>query len=362
MSDAASVGPVQIDPPHYRQESGLEIRPVDHRSLAIGDSGMLFLARMSDEEFSELIDAEVKLRKRLDLIMTKVLEPQIDYGIVPGSKKASLLQPGAERMCRTARLAPGFRVSPAYGDGKTTPHISALCVATLYRGSLDGPAICQGIGSANSWEVRYRYRYENRKCPNCKKEALYLSQYKEDEYYCSTRRGGCNSKFPTNDPDIVSQKLGQVENVDPFDLENTIFAQSVKRAFVNVTKRACAASGLFTQDVSENPDLVIGKKKKDAPQQRLGNGTPQGSSDPYRLEQERPQPPTPDAIRKFWAAAGAVIGKWIQDRNTIKAEILIVIRRLGLDEDPSRWSMKDYDLACNTMKNWHPNSNTQPNG
>ena len=44
---------------------------------------------------------------------------------------------------------------------------------------------------------------------------------------------------------------GEVENPDPWDLDTTLLKMAEKRAHVDATLRACAASGLFTQDIED---------------------------------------------------------------------------------------------------------------
>jgi hypothetical protein len=70
---------------------------------------------------------------------------------------------------------------------------------------------------------------------------------------CFKKKDGCGTKFRDGDPSIEGQAVGRTENPDPFDLDVVLAKMSEKRAYIDATLRATAASGLFTQDLEELP-------------------------------------------------------------------------------------------------------------
>src|SRR5678815_2126300 len=179
------------------------------------------------------------------------------FGIIPGTKKPTLLKPGAEKICQVYGLVPTFDETITRGDGEYEPHLRVLMKCLLHRGSKDGPVVGEGIGAANSFEKKHRYRAAQRTCPDCGVEGTIRRSSFEDRdtgdrgWYCNAKAGGCAAKFASEDPAITEQQGGQVANPDPWDVENTLLKMAAKRAQVDATLRATATSGLFTQDVED---------------------------------------------------------------------------------------------------------------
>jgi hypothetical protein len=103
-------------------------------------------------------------------------------------------------------------------------------------------------------ESKFRWRNAARKCPICGKETIIKGK---DEYgggwVCYKKKDGCGATFEDNDDRITGQIIGKVENTDIADVYNTVIKMSKKRAYVDATITACAASDIFTQDGPEDP-------------------------------------------------------------------------------------------------------------
>jgi hypothetical protein len=142
-----------------------------------------------------------------------------DYGIIPGTKKKSLLKPGAEKLLRLFGLGARVRLADKEIDRE------ANLAVFIYRAEVyhlrSNVVIAECEGSANSQEVKYRERTVWRK----KK----LANGKE-----------------------VSESVK--EETPVFDLLNTLMKMSQKRALIGATIIATAASDYFTQDME--PDEV----------------------------------------------------------------------------------------------------------
>lgn len=182
----------------------------------------------------------------------KMLKADIDYGIVPNTIKPTLLKPGAEKLCTQFGLAPVFERLDCIRDwtGQMAggePLFSFEYRCRLYR---NGVPVGEGIGSCNSWEKKYRYRKAERLCPACGASAIIKG--KQDYgggWLCFSKKGGCNAKYPDNEPAITQQEVGHVPNPDIFDIVNTIDKMAQKRALIAATLIALNASEFFTQDM-----------------------------------------------------------------------------------------------------------------
>lgn len=297
-------------------------------------SPMDSLALMSEREFEDRLEALKLAQRRMERIQRELMTDGVDYGVIPGTgekAKPTLLKPGAEKLCRFHRLVPTFAQKIVLGDGVTGPHIRVLTTCSLHYETEDGPIVAQGVGAANSWEKRYRYREGQRKCPNCGATAIIKGKAEYGGgFICWGKKGGCGSKFDEDDPQIAEQQVGQIENPDPYDTENTLEKISAKRAQIDATLRATATSGLFSQDLEDIVDAPI-----------AGNGhapeasAPESSNASASSAKQKPQTPNPS--RRDVCSCGALIEDYtVTDPKTkklmtVKKERLIASGNALLD-------------------------------
>lgn len=186
--------------------------------------------------------------------VSRVLRRDVDYGVIPGTEKRTLLKPGAEKLTTFFGLSTRFQLleriedwTGAGHDGE--PFFYYLYRCQLYRGDL---LIAESDGSCNSRETKYRWREAQRVCPACSQAAIIKGR---EEYgggwVCFKKRGGCGAKFRDGDAGIESQQTGRVFNPDIADQVNTIQKMSQKRALVGAVLLAVNASEFFTQDVED---------------------------------------------------------------------------------------------------------------
>ena len=205
-------------------------------------------------------------------IMSTLLKNGEHYGTIPGTNKPTLLKPGAEKLSFAFRLLPKFR--PTMRD-MPNGHREYEMVCELWHES--GVFAGEGVGSCSTMESKYRYRNAAKKCPQCGKETIIKGK---EEYgggwLCYGKKGGCGAKFAENAQEITSQPVGKVENADIADVYNTVLKMAKKRALVDATITACAASDIFTQDVE---DQVTGKEAyEDVKAQRLDAPADEGDN------------------------------------------------------------------------------------
>lgn len=219
-------------------------------------SGTLAMALLSDDAFETRLDALRKGQDRISRVKRELMQDGAHYGVIPGTKKPTLLKPGAEVLCSIYGLRPDFVPTLQYGDGATTPTITVLMRCELHLGDTSGPVVAVGYGAANSWEARYRYRQGQRACPKCGVIGAVIKGKAEygGGWLCwpkAKQAAGCGAKFADDDQDIVGQAVGQVDNPDPYDLLNTLVKMSKKRAHIDAALTGTASSDLFTQDLDE---------------------------------------------------------------------------------------------------------------
>jgi len=203
----------------------------------------------------ELSVTEVKAQvSKIQTLMADLMQEGTHYGeSYPGDTKKNLLKPGADKLCFMFRLRPDFTQEI---KELSDSHREVLTRCQIYHIE-SGQKIAEGVGLASTMESKYRWRDSRRKCPACGKETI-IPGKKEwgGGWVCLSKKGGCGEKYKTDDPAITRQTIGKVENPDIADVYNTVIKISKKRAYVDATITACAASDIFTQDaedISEKP-------------------------------------------------------------------------------------------------------------
>ena len=146
---------------------------------------------------SEFTMTFTEAQKRLQMLQTYVKEmmiPGLDYGIIPGCPKPSLLKPGAEKLCDIYGLSKLVTITNRIEDWEKG--FFSYEVKTTLINKRTGFVEAEGLGSCNS------------------KERKYKSQ-------------------------------------DAFSIANTILKMAKKRAIFDGVLSATRSSGIFSQDIEE---------------------------------------------------------------------------------------------------------------
>lgn len=219
-------------------------------------------ARMGARYMPTLTVEQFTKREKLLRELKDMLVPDVDYGTIPGTKKPTLLLPGAQKLCTFFGYVPHYDVRQieewdGANHGEPLFYYDFTCVLLK-----DGKPVGEGRGSCNSWEAKYRYRVSKRVCPSCGIAALIEGkQWKESDpkqWVCYEKKGGCKSKFSIDDDRITSQAFGRVANPDFADVINTCQKMGQKRAYVAATLSATGASQYFTQDMEDAEQIDTG--------------------------------------------------------------------------------------------------------
>jgi hypothetical protein len=239
-----------------------------------------------------------------DFVKT-IMHEGVDYGTIPGTNKATLLKPGAEKLCTLFGLSCRFQLVKEVEDWTGDDHRGEPFFYFVYRCQLwhGDLLVAEADGSCNSWEKKYRWRSADRVCPNCERPTIIKGKAEYGGgWLCFAKKGGCGAKFRDGDASIEGQPTGQVPNPDIADAVNTIQKMAAKRALVAATLIAVNASEFFTQDLEDLE--IIDARVLPAP-----------------VVEVEPTP-EPDPIDEFWKKAGDFTGLTVD-------EVKQQLRKLG---------------------------------
>lgn len=167
-------------------------------------------------------------RRRFDelqVYITECLQPGVDFGLIPGTDKRTLLKPGAVKLCQQFGLAWKLTWKEVQKDWVHGFFYFEAEVTILDRETM--VPVGNAIGSCNSREDKYAYRWEwADRCKGIDTSGL------------KTRRAGKK--------DDVQYR---VPNDDPYSLVNTIQKMAFKRAFVAAVIMATGTDGIFSSDL-----------------------------------------------------------------------------------------------------------------
>lgn len=189
-------------------------------------------------------------------ILSNVMKDGTHYGAsFPGDKKKNLLKPGADALCLAFRLVSEFNVDERDLGGD---HRQYQITCTL-RNQGNGGLIATGVGSCSTKENKYRYRNDKPKCPGCNQPTVLKTK---NGWWCVPDKGGCGMNPEASA--MESQPRGKIENPDIADVWNTVLKIAKKRAYVDATITATAASDMFTQDLEDMEGIIDRQEAKSA--------------------------------------------------------------------------------------------------
>ena len=217
-------------------------------------SAQIVRAQPAAEATPERTAAE--LRARLELISEvkrTAMTENVDYGVVPGTDKPGLFKPGAEKLALVFKLDVQPRNEPIWGPGE---HLTVISRATVFHAPT-GTRLGYGEGICSSRESKYAYRNAGVKCPECGKETVRKSRPRPDGtggkgWYCWAKpekgSDGCGAQFPDDDdPRLVGQKVGRIENPDLPDTWNAVDKMAAKRCLGGTTPVVYATNSGITR-------------------------------------------------------------------------------------------------------------------
>jgi hypothetical protein len=217
----------------------------------------------------------------------KVLRKDLDFGVIPGATKPSLYKPGAEKLSTIFGLSPEFiydvTIEDWLGEQYGEPFFAYRLRCRLTK---NGVLIGEGVGAANSWESKYRYRWitadelpadmdlstlrsrDGRKSHfefdfALEKRETGGKYGKPPEYweaFAAAIQGGQARRIEKETKSgkrmggwemTVGAKQYRIPNPDIADVVNTVLKMAKKRAHVDAVLNGTNASDFFTQDVED---------------------------------------------------------------------------------------------------------------
>jgi hypothetical protein len=173
------------------------------------------------------------VREHVNLIqevMQAVMKKDTHFGVIPGCKQPSLWKAGSEVLLTTFRIAVSLQV-----EDLSTPDCIRYRVHAIGTHQASGVIVGEGIGECSSDEGKYKWR----RC--------YIKQ--EFDSTPETRR---RIKYAQSQNKTVYENMEV--RVDPADVANTVLKMAKKRAQIDLTLTATAASDIFTQDLEDIPE------------------------------------------------------------------------------------------------------------
>lgn len=244
---------------------------------------------MTSNAITSIIPAQQVQRLKAQLetvkvIRREVLAENIDFGVIPGTNKPTLLKPGAEKILNVLRLRPKYEVLDKEMNMETGFILYRYrCVVMEIDTGLE---IGESIGSCNSFEKKYRYRWipEHEVPSNFNLDELVSRTSAVEEFDFAVTKAETTGKYgkpasywqkftdaiasgqaqafqkSTNSGKQfkawrIETTVYQVPNPEVWDQLNTIDKMAQKRALVSAVLQAANVSDYFTVDIEDMPDF-----------------------------------------------------------------------------------------------------------
>lgn len=161
-----------------------------------------------------------------------------DYGSVPGIDHMAFYT-GICKVMRDFNLAEGDPIIDKEKEtiliqGRKVDHLT-YTIKTPIMNTINGNILGVAKGTCSTLETKYRFRGDNRICPDCEKATI--TEGKEEfggGWVCWKKQGGCGKKFKKDDTRITEQPVGKQENLNPYDLSDTAMFMAGKRGVVKM--------------------------------------------------------------------------------------------------------------------------------
>jgi hypothetical protein len=218
--------------------------------------------------------------KQLKWYIENVMLEGVDYGTVPGIDKPFLFKPGAQGLCTFFGYVPSYETLDQIEDWEGLQHGEPLFYykfkCTIMK---DNARVGEGIGSASSWESKYRYRWVPAEFlpAGIDKSTLPVRSASVTEFAFAIDKaetGGPYGKpasywqewavaIESGEAKKTKRKTKTGKEMDAWerggvayrvpndgfpDVINTTQKQGCKRAYIEATLSATGASRFFTQD------------------------------------------------------------------------------------------------------------------
>lgn len=189
----------------------------------------MMMSLIESVEVNEIVGTLNKISQVQAAVQSK-LKPGHDYDTIPGTSKPTLLKPGAEKLLMMFGLTSEYQIIEKIEDyEKGIFAYTMKCI--LSKG---GYKITEGVGSCNSKENKYRWRWVS-----------------ENELLTGVDKGSLKQR--TNRWGNIEY---QIENDEIYSQANTILKMAKKRAQIDATLTVASLSEVFTQDIEDMKEFI----------------------------------------------------------------------------------------------------------
>src|SRR5580765_157582 len=238
------------------------------------------------QDFMPMLELQQAIDRHNAIVLftQKIMVEKIDYGVIPGVDKPSLLQPGAEKLIAFFGLTPIMELVDKIEDWTGRDHGGEPLFFYRYRCTLKRGERVLGAeeASANSWEVKYRYRWvsEDQVPAGMDKERLPRRDSSVTEFEFAVNKAETTGQYGkpaaywakfneaiANKTAVLTQKQTRagksmpawtipgaayrIPNPENADTINTIMQMAEKRAKIRAVRSCTGASEFYTQDVED---------------------------------------------------------------------------------------------------------------
>lgn len=183
--------------------------------------------------------------RALQGVVQQTLQKGKDYGEIAAGTKPTLLKPGAEKIQMLFGIQNEYEIAEKVED-YDKPLFAYTIKCILLKG---GQKITEGVGSCNSREDKYRWRW-----------------VKEEEIPF-----GVDKLTIKNRVDNYGRTKYRIENEDVCSQANTILKMAKKRAYVDATLTIASLSEIFTQDLEDLTDFNEKEQLENMKPEEVGN-------------------------------------------------------------------------------------------
>lgn len=235
----------------------------------------------------KVAEKRIKAIGQMQAVFKTFMKEGADYGTIPGTGKPTLLKPGAEKTAKILNCADLYHVVKDIEDWEK-PFFYYQVKCQLMEISTQ-TVISEGIGSANSMEDRYRWRWV---FPNELPDELCIIVKHTDKD---------DERKPR--PELTSKKIWskkyqkyyfqyRIENENVYTQVNTILKIAKKRALVDAALSAGRLSDIFTQDLEDTYE----KFKEETPAKKEEKEKKKPGPEPKEVSKEEKEQVTKEYV------------------------------------------------------------------
>jgi len=216
---------------------------------------------MEEREVAVIDEAQVEVVFRnielLENLMKTKLKKEVDYytQLFPGQTKPVLGDSGAQVIMNAFNCRPRHHVEEHTVEGNKGQETIRYVIRTELVHRIHEVVLAEGLGSASSDEVKYKYRWVEEEEL---KEEFGFSEEELETFKSRDKKRRIDEKW-------VTVKEYRVRNPEILDLDNTILKMCAKRSEVDAVMGLPGVSRVFTQDLYERKTSRKAEKSQPPP-------------------------------------------------------------------------------------------------